>query len=183
MRPGPVPDQPKQDQPSSADPVLVSRLRSAAALFHRTAVYIGGTRPIRTANAAPAGAVEAAGQNKTASTGETGTGLVPLTEQAAANLATGKNNIVARTINDIVSFVKNARSKKGGSERLYMGTIPDSAARLIRDQTGVEVSGYTAILPGSSVQHIFKNHGTPRKRPQGGSARSRQKISHKSQRF
>ena len=100
---------------------------------------------------------------KTASTGEMGTGLVPLTEQAAANLATGKNNIVARTINDIVSFVKNARSKKGGSERLYMGTIPDSAARLIRDQTGVEVSGYTAILPGSSVQHIFKNHGDTQK--------------------
>ena len=88
---------------------------------------------------------------------------MPLTEQAAANLATGKNNIVARTINDIVSFVKNARSKKGGSERLYMGTIPDSAARLIRDQTGVEVSGYTAILPGSSVQHIFKNHGDTQK--------------------
>ena len=44
-----------------------------------------------------------------------------------------------------------------------MGTIPDSAARLIRDQTGVEVSGYTAILPGSSVQHIFKNHGDTQK--------------------
>lgn len=100
---------------------------------------------------------------KTASTGETGTGLVPLTEQAAANLSTGKNNVVARTINDIVSFVKNARSKKGGAERLYMGTIPDSTARLIRDQTGVEVSGYTAILPGSSVQHIFKNHGDTQK--------------------
>lgn len=100
---------------------------------------------------------------KTASTGEMGTGLVPLTEQAAANLSTGKNNVVARTINDIVSFVKNARSKKGGAERLYMGTIPDSTARLIRDQTGVEVSGYTAILPGSSVQHIFKNHGDTQK--------------------
>lgn len=100
---------------------------------------------------------------KTASMGEAGTGLVPLTEQAAANLSTGKNNVVARTINDIVSFVKNARSKKGGAERLYMGTIPDSTARLIRDQTGVEVSGYTAILPGSSVQHIFKNHGDTQK--------------------
>lgn len=128
---------------------------------------------------AAGGAVEAAGTantqtrgldtpapqraQKTASTGETGTGLVPLTEQAAANLSTGKNNVVARTINDIVSFVKNARSKKGGAERLYMGTIPDSTARLIRDQTGVEVSGYTAILPGSSVQHIFKNHGDTQK--------------------
>ena len=162
---GPAPSRTNQNRTSRVRLILFPShdYAARAALFHRTAVYIGGTRPIRTANAAPAGAVEAAGQNKTASTGETGTGLVPLTEQAAANLATGKNNIVARTINDIVSFVKNARSKKGGSERLYMGTIPDSAARLIRDQTGVEVSGYTAILPGSSVQHIFKNHGDTQK--------------------
>lgn len=121
------------------------------------------SQTVQSENAALRSAVEAPGQNNTASTGEAGTGLVPLTEQAAANLSTGKNNVVARTINDIVSFVKNARSKKGGAERLYMGTIPDSTARLIRDQTGVEVSGYTAILPGSSVQHIFKNHGDTQK--------------------
>ena len=41
-----------------------------------------------------------------------------------------------------------------------MGTIPDSAAELIRSKTGINVFGYTAILPGDSVQHIFKNHGT-----------------------
>ena len=125
----------------------------------------GAVEAAGTANAQTMGLDTPAPQRaqKTASTGETGTGLVPLTEQAAANLSTGKNNVVARTINDIVSFVKNARSKKGGAERLYMGTIPDSTARLIRDQTGVEVSGYTAILPGSSVQHIFKNHGDTQK--------------------
>ena len=97
---------------------------------------------------------------KTAPTGRAGTGLVPLTEQDEVRLSTGKNNIIARTFQDIVSFVKRARSKKGGSERLYMGTIPDSAAELIRSKTGINVFGYTAILPGDSVQHIFKNHGT-----------------------
>lgn len=91
--------------------------------------------------------------------GDFGKGLIPLTEQEAANLSTGKNNIVARTFQDIVSFVKRAKEKKGGSERLYMGTIPESAAQFIRSKTGMDVSGYTAILPGSSVQHIIKNHG------------------------
>lgn len=100
-----------------------------------------------------------AGQKNTASTGETGTGLVPLNEQAAARLSSGKNNVIARKVSDIISFVRNARKKKGGPERLYLGTIPDTAAQLIRSSTGIDVTGYTAILPGDSVQHIFKNHG------------------------
>ena len=100
------------------------------------------------------------GTKNTASTRETDIGLVPITEQAANRLSSGKNNIIARKTSDIISFVRNALRKKGGPERLYMGTIPDSAANTIRDATGVDVSGYTAILPGDSVQHIFKNHGT-----------------------
>ena len=99
------------------------------------------------------------GQNNTASTGETVNGLIPMTEQAITRLSSGKNNIIARKASDIVSFVRNALRKKGGPERLYMGTIPDSAAQTILDETGVNVAGYTAILPGDSVQHIFQHHG------------------------
>ena len=101
-------------------------------------------------------------QNNTASTGETvnENGLIPLTKQAADRLSTGKNNIIAKKTSDIISFVRNALRKKGGPERLYLGTIPDAAAKFIQDETGVNVAGYTAILPGDSVQHIFKNHGT-----------------------
>lgn len=108
------------------------------------------------------------GQNNTASTGEAETGLVPLTEQAVARLSSGKNNIIARKASDIVSFVRNALKKKGGPERLYLGTIPDTAAQLIRDSTGIDVTGYTAILPGDSVQHIFKNHGNAETENQRG---------------
>ena len=99
------------------------------------------------------------GQKKAASVGETETGLVPITEQKAASLSSGKNNIIARKASDIVSFVRKALGKKGGPERLYMGTIPDSAASTIKAATGMDVTGYTAILPGDSVQHIFKRHG------------------------
>ena len=113
------------------------------------------------------------GGNNTVSAEETGTGLIPLTEQNIANLSTGKNNIVARTYNDIVSFVKNALSKKGGAERLYMGTVPESASKFIQEETGMNVSGYTAVLPGSSVQHIFKKHGDE----QTESARGQRAIS------
>ena len=99
-------------------------------------------------------------QNKAASTGEAESGLIPITEENAASLSSGKNNIIARKASDIISFVQNALRKKGGPERLYMGTIPDTAASAIMDATGMDVAGYTAILPGDSVQHIFKNHGS-----------------------
>lgn len=114
----------------------------------------------RTDGGGPYGLPVGSGTKNTASTRETDIGLVPITEQAANRLSGGKNNIIARKTSDIISFVRNALRKKGGPERLYMGTIPDSAANTIRDATGVDVSGYTAILPGDSVQHIFKNHGT-----------------------
>ena len=114
----------------------------------------------RTDGGGPYGLPVGSGTKNTASTRETDIGLVPITEQAANRLSSGKNNIIARKTSDIISFVRNALRKKGGPERLYMGTIPDSAANTIRDATGVDVSGYTAILPGDSVQHIFKNHGT-----------------------
>ena len=114
----------------------------------------------RTDGGGPYGLPVGSGTKNTASTRETDIELVPITEQAANRLSSGKNNIIARKTSDIISFVRNALRKKGGPERLYMGTIPDSAANTIRDATGVDVSGYTAILPGDSVQHIFKNHGT-----------------------
>lgn len=113
----------------------------------------------RTGGGGPYGLPVGSGTKSTASTGEAEIGLIPMTEQAAASLSTGKNNVIARTISDIVYFAKNARAKKGGGERLYMGTVPDATAQFIRNKTGMDVTGYTAVLPGSSVQHIFKNHG------------------------
>ena len=101
-------------------------------------------------------------QNNTASTGETVSGLVPITDREAVSLSTGRNNIIARKASDIINFVRNAIQKRGGPERLYMGTIPDSAAQTILDSTGVDVAGYSAILPGDSVQHIVRNHGNER---------------------
>lgn len=114
---------------------------------------------LQSGNAAAAAAQAVSEQTKTASGTEAGTGLVPMTQQAAARLAGGKNNIIAKTKNDIVEFVRKALGKKGGPERLYMGTIPDAAAAKVLDATGIDVTGYTAILPGDSVQHIFKQHG------------------------
>ena len=132
--------------------MLVPRLRTATE-------STTDTSPTQDTQRATMPQTASEGRNNTASTGETGNGLVPMTEQAVTRLSSGKNNLIARKTSDIISFVRNALKKKGGPERLYMGTIPDSAAQTILNETGVNVTGYTAILPGDSVQHIFQHHG------------------------
>lgn len=133
--------------------MLVPRLRTATESTADTSPISQDTQRATTPQTA------SEGQNNTASTGETVNGLVPITDREATSLSTGKNNIIARKASDIINFVRNAIQKKGGPERLYMGTIPDSAAQTILDSTGVDVAGYSAILPGDSVQHIVRNHG------------------------
>lgn len=133
--------------------MLVPRLRTATESTIGTSPVSQDTKRATTPQTA------SEGQNNTASTGETVNGLVPITDREATSLSTGKNNIIARKASDIINFVRNAIQKKGGPERLYMGTIPDSAAQTILDSTGVDVAGYSAILPGDSVQHIVRNHG------------------------
>lgn len=133
--------------------MLVPRLRTAMESTIGTSPVSQDTKRATTPQTA------SEGQNNTASTGETVNGLVPITDREATSLSTGKNNIIARKASDIINFVRNAIQKKGGPERLYMGTIPDSAAQTILDSTGVDVAGYSAILPGDSVQHIVRNHG------------------------
>lgn len=99
------------------------------------------------------------GQTKTAPETRAAAGLVPMSETEALRLSSGKNNIIAKAKEDIVAFVRHALGRKGGPERLYMGTMPEATAAMVLRETGVNVSGYTAILPGDSVQHIIKRHG------------------------
>lgn len=88
-------------------------------------------------------------------------GLVAISEREQAQLSTGKRNLIAGTVKDIVDFAKSALAKKGGQERLYMGIIPDSTAQRILAATGIDVTGYKAILTGDSVQHTRNRHGDP----------------------
>lgn len=90
-----------------------------------------------------------------------GAGLNPVSAKMEESLSTGKNNFIAKTASDIVTFAKRALQKKGGAERLYMGTLPDATVEFVKQQTGIDVSGYQAVLPGDSVQHTQKHHGDP----------------------
>ncbi len=131
---------------------------ASSALTFGAASIPGTVRNVVHMNDVPGRHVSQAGDIKSLSLEKT-TGLTPISPKMRESLSTGKNNIIAQTLGDIVSFANQALEKKGGPERLYMGTIPDATAAMIKSATGVDVTGYNAVLPGDSVQHIFKKHG------------------------
>lgn len=98
---------------------------------------------------------EAAQAQKTAPMEGADIGLIPVSETMKESLSTGKNNVIAQTAGDIVAFVKRALGKKGGPERLYMGTMPEATAQFIKNQTGVDVSG--SILLQRQLDHGFEH--------------------------
>lgn len=86
-------------------------------------------------------------------------GLTALTEQERVNLSSGKRNKVVETFREAVDFVRNALSNKQTSERAYLGKVPDATARLVFNETGIDITGYNAVLSGENVRHIIRRHG------------------------
>ena len=86
-------------------------------------------------------------------------GLTALTEQERVNLSSGAKNKIVSTFQEAVDFVKNALANKQNVDRAYLGKVPDAVARKVLADTGLNISGYTAVIHGDSVRHMFKNHG------------------------
>ena len=86
-------------------------------------------------------------------------GLLALTEREKENLSSGKKNKIVSTFQEAVSFIKNALSDRQNVDRAYLGKVPDATAQKVLNETGVDIRGYNAILPGDAVRHMFKNHG------------------------
>ncbi|WP_312280264.1 hypothetical protein [Oscillibacter sp.] len=88
-------------------------------------------------------------------------GLTALSEREQINLSSGKKNKIVSSFKDTVDFVRNALQNKQNSDRAYLGKVPDSVAQKVLSDTGVNISGYNAVLSSDAVRHMFKNHGDP----------------------
>ena len=86
-------------------------------------------------------------------------GLIPLTEQEQLNLSSGKRNKIVSTMKEAVDFIRNSLTDKQSADRAYMGRIPDSTAKRVYEETGIDIQGYNTVLPSEAVRHIFKRHG------------------------
>lgn len=88
-------------------------------------------------------------------------GLAALTEREQINLSGGKKNKIVTTFQEAVTFIQNALFNKQSVDRAFLGKVPDSVSQKVLVDTGVDISGYNAILPSDAVRHMFKNHGDP----------------------
>ena len=88
-------------------------------------------------------------------------GLNSYSEQERVNLSSGKKNKVISTLQDAVSFVRNALSNKQNVDRAYLGKVPDRVAQKVLADTGVDIRGMGAMMNGNDVRHIMKDHGDP----------------------
>lgn len=88
-------------------------------------------------------------------------GLLSLTEQEKVNLSSGAKNKVVSTFQDAVQFVRNALANKASVERAYMGKVPESTARRVLQETGINIDGMGVMMNGVDVRHIIKSHGDP----------------------
>ena len=107
---------------------------------------------------APEGAQNAAPNVETAVNEN---GLNSYSEQERVNLSSGKKNKVISTLQDAVSFVRNALSNKQNVDRAYLGKVPDRVAQKVLADTGVDIRGMGAMMNGNDVRHIMKDHGDP----------------------
>ena len=115
--------------------------------------------PERTVQAAPVQQQKAAPGAGTAEINENG--LTALTALERKNLSSGKKNKIVSTFGEAVRFIQNALTNRQSVDRAYLGKIPDSVAQMVLGQTGVDISGYQAMMLSDSVRHMFKNHGDP----------------------
>ncbi len=86
-------------------------------------------------------------------------GLTALTEQEKINLSSGKRDKIISTFQEAIAFIRNALSDRQNVDRAYLGKIPEATAKMVLNETGMDIFGYRSILAGDNVRHIMKNHG------------------------
>ena len=115
-------------------------------------------------NAVSDGAVEATGQNKTASTGETGYNRM----EADAIRHEGKTfrNLVAGIDSSVSAFFekwRGGRKNQQGEklEKLYLGRMSESVKQQVSAILGYSIDGRDFIVTNDDVKHIMDEHGDP----------------------
>ena len=100
-------------------------------------------------------------EQSTASTGKTvnENGLTALTDRERVNLSSRKRNKIVSTFQDAVSFVQNALSDRQNTDRAYLGKVPETTAQKVLSDTGINITGYNAVIPSGAVRHMFNRHG------------------------
>lgn len=91
-------------------------------------------------------------------------GLEEYTEREKQNLA-NEVNIICNSKADIKRFVENIRPYK--LQRLFLGNIGPELGQVIKNNTGVDITGYSLVIRSDNVTKIFKDHGSDKEYKRG----------------
>lgn len=86
--------------------------------------------------------------------------LKKYTNKELENFKGGKIEI-AKTTNDIDTFVNEELSKKTSNNKILFGKVSDEIATTISKQFGINIDNYSISLKGDNVRKIIKDHGNP----------------------
>lgn len=86
--------------------------------------------------------------------------LKKYTNKELENFKGGKIEI-AKTTNDIDTFVNEELSKKTSNNKILFGKVSDEIATTISKKFGINIDDYSISLKGDNVRKIMKDHGNP----------------------
>lgn len=79
-------------------------------------------------------------------------------DEEISSIKKNNKNSVAKSVDDVVSFVKNSVTN-AFSGRLFVGKIDANVAQRVKSDTGISVDGKSVVLSSDDIRHIFKQHG------------------------
>lgn len=91
-------------------------------------------------------------------------GLEEYTEREKQNLA-NEINIICNSKADIKRFVDNINPAK--LQRLFLGNIGPELGQIIKNKTGIDITGYSLVIRSDNVTKIFKDHGSDKEYKRG----------------
>lgn len=91
-------------------------------------------------------------------------GLEEYTEREKQNLANDVN-IICNSRADIKRFVENINPSK--LQRLFLGNIGPELGQVIKNKTGIDITGYSLVIRSDNVTKIFKDHGSDKEYKRG----------------
>ncbi|MBP3360307.1 MAG: strawberry notch family protein [Clostridia bacterium] len=87
-------------------------------------------------------------------------GALPYTDREKANWEKSNSIIVYESEEQFDAFIKEVLSNKNIHKKIYFGKIPDAAAQMVLDKTGVDVFGHNIALKGYEIRKILLySHG------------------------
>lgn len=82
------------------------------------------------------------------------------TEHQKENWANSKSIVLYESQEQLERFIDDALKGKVNGKKMYFGYIPETLAKRVQKETGLNIAGYNCSISAFEIQKIIKDHGT-----------------------